>query len=259
MKLLHTVLSHWEPEVVDLLLEYHLRLDPSVDLLLAYGGPESNFSRITWKQKVFIADPRLRGSTDQQNYCHWLRATTAWAKTHPVLPDAVFFTETDHPMLRKGYGQELTRILQASSCGFLGKWCSNREGSNSYFYLKYREDPDLRRVLRGASGVDDSPIYEALATGMLFRWYVLEQVQAEAIDIPVFTEVIIPSMIRALGYRLGCFDRHSNFMNSVRYRPNMALDEAAAIRNSGGWCCHPVKEVANIGVLLRQDGESARL
>ncbi len=229
---------------------YHQTLDPSVDLLLAYGGPEDNFDKITWQQKIFIADPRLRGPTDRQNYCHWLRAATAWAKDHKVIPDAVFFTETDHPMLKEGYGKELIRILETSRCGFLGKWCSNREGSNSYFYLRHRENSALRSALRKASGVDDSPIYEALATGMLFRWEVLERAQAESIDIPVFTEVVIPSMVRALGYQLGCFDRHSTFMKSVRYRPNMTPNEVAVAKGSGCWCCHPFKEFHAAGSKL---------
>jgi len=249
MKLLHTILSHWKPEEVDLLLDYHHKLDPSVDLLLAYGGPENHFTRISWEHKVFINDPGLRGPTDQQNYCYWLREATAWAKNHKVIPAAVFFTETDHPMLKEGYGKELLRILELSGCGFLGKWCSNREGTNSYFYLRHRDDQVLRNALRKASGSDDSPIYEALATGMLFSWEVLERVQAESIDIPVFTEVIIPSMVRALGYRLGSFDLHSEFMSSVRYRPNVTLEEALTTKASGAWCCHPFKAQHSLATL----------
>lgn len=242
MKLLHTILSHWAPRDVDLLIDYHRQLDPSVELVLAYGGPQKDFDKIDWEQKLFLSDPCLRGPTDQQNYCKWMRAVVAWAKDQADMPDAVFFTETDHPMLRSGYGQELTDIFKASQFGFLGKWCSNREGSNSYFYLRYRDDPVLRRALREASGVEDSPIYESLATGMLFRWSVLESVAAQEIDVPVFTEVIIPSMVRALGYRLGCFDCRSDFMRSVRYRPNFSLNEAVAARISHAWCCHPLKE-----------------
>jgi hypothetical protein len=250
MSLLHTILSHWAPEEVDLLMCYHQQLDPSVELLLAYGGPETNFNKIGWRQKVFIADPGLRGPTDRQNYCHWMRAATAWARNRPELPDAVFFTETDHPMLRSDYGKELVRTLITSQCDFLGKWCSNRESSNSYFYLQYRDDPVLRQVLREASGVDDSPIYEALATGMLFRWSVLDRVVAQTIHIPVFTEVIIPSTVRALGYRLGCFDRHGDFMSAVRYRPNFLLDEATVAMRCNAWCCHPLKEPEAIPYLM---------
>jgi hypothetical protein len=248
MKLLHTILSHWEPEKADLLMSYHQRLDPSVELLLAYGGPEVSFDKIDWQKKIFIADPGLRGPTDRQNYCHWMRQATAWAKNLPELPDAVFFTETDHPMLRSGYGQKLAEILTRSQCGFLAKWCSNREGSNSYFYLQYRDDPILRQVLREASGVEDSPIYEALATGMLFLWDVLDNVQTQRIDAPVFTEVIIPSTVRALGYSLGCFDHNGDFMRQVRYRPSFSLNEAVAKRSNGAWCCHPLKELITVNL-----------
>ena len=254
MKLLHTILSHWSPGQVDLLMNYHHKLDPSVELLVAYGGPQANFERIVWQHKLYIADPSLRGSADQQNYCQWIRAATAWAKDRSESPDAVFFTETDHPMLRSEYGQELTKILAASRCGFLGKWCSKREGSNSFFYLRYREDPNLRNALHEASGIDDSPIYEALATGMLFRWDVLEKVAAQRIDVPVFTEVIIPSMVRALGYPLGCFDRNSNFMRSVRYRPHYSLKEAIHARNFQAWCCHPLKEFGALKSLATSAG-----
>lgn len=251
MRLLHTILSHWEPDDVDVLMTYHQKLDPSVDLLLAYGGPEAKFDKIAWPQKVFIADPGLRGPTDQQNYSQWIRGTKAWAEKFPELPDAVFFTETDHPMLRSGYGQELSRTLSMSRRGFLGKWCSNREGSNSYFYLRYRDDPALRKVLRDISGVEDSPIYEALATGMLFRWDVLEGVSAQRVDGQIFTEVIIPSVVRALGYSLDCFDRNGDFMQQVRYRPSFSLNEAVGARDAGAWCCHPLKEAGAVRFLAR--------
>ena len=77
-------------------------------------------------------------------------------------PTVVPFTETDHPLLRPNHGKELTRTLITLQCDFLAKWCSHRENTNSYFYLQYRDDPVFRQVLCEASGVDDSPIYEAL-------------------------------------------------------------------------------------------------
>ena len=46
MNLLHTILSHWAPEDMDLLMSCDRKLDPSVELLLAYGGPETSFDKI---------------------------------------------------------------------------------------------------------------------------------------------------------------------------------------------------------------------
>ncbi len=242
MKLLHTILSHWRPEEVDLLLNYHQQLDPDVDLLLAYGGPEEEFQRISWRPSIYLADPKLRGPTDQQNYASWISSVWQWAENREQHIDAFFFTETDHPMLRAEYGRELLNILKASGTGFLGKSCSNRDNSNSYFYLRYRSDPALHALLSQVSGVEDSPIYECLATGMLFERDLLGRVVSQAIDISVFTEIIVPSVVRALGCQPGCFDLVCDFMNHVRYRPSFTADEMIQLIDGGAWCCHPFKE-----------------
>lgn len=242
MRLLHTILSHWSPQEVDYLIKHHRSLDDSAELLLAYGGAKENFALIEYPQKIFLNDPCLRGPTDQQNYACWLKSVAKWIEDRQMDIQAIFFTETDHPMLRNGYGQELLRILKKTDCDFLGKWCANREGSNSYFYLTHKDDKALREALFLASGNTDSPIYEALATGMLFRKESLFKILQQKIDIPVFTEVIISSMVRAVGHKLDCFDNHCDFMHDVRYRPTYSYDEVLKLKAGKSWCCHPFKE-----------------
>jgi len=212
-------------------------------MLLAYGGPQECFEQIQWPHKVFLPDSRLRGPTDQQNYACWLKAALNWSDNSERSFDAAFFTETDHPMLRSGYGGELMQILNSTSYNFLGKWCSNREGSNSFFFLRHRDDKSLQTLLRRLSGTNDSPIYECLATGMLFRWPVLKAVVDADIDLPIFTEVIVPSAVRALGFQPGCFDQVCNFMRHVRYRPEYVLPDLSDLKSRGAWCCHPLKSV----------------
>jgi len=243
-------------------MNFHQQLDPDVVLLMAYGGPEDEFQRITWRPSIYLADPKLRGPTDQQNYASWIAAVWQWAEDQEQDSQAFFFTETDHLMLRVKYGRELLNILKASGTDFLGKSCSNRENSNSYFYLRYRSDHALRALLSKISGVKDSPIYECLATGMLFKKELLRRVVSQKLDIPVFTEVILPSVVRALGCQPECFDLVSDFMNHVRYRPPFTTNEVIQLIDSDAWCCHPFKErqklpfiIAN--VVKRQTSEAA--
>jgi hypothetical protein len=252
VKLIHSILSHWDAEEVDALMNFHQQLDSDVVLLLAYGGPEDEFQRIAWRPSIYLADPKLRGPTDQQNYASWIAAVWQWAQDQEQDSQAFFFTETDHPMLRAKYGRELLSMLKASGTSFLGKSCSNRENSNSYFYLRYRSDPALRALLRQVSGVEDSPIYECLATGMLFEKDLLGQVVSQTINISVFTEVIVPSVVRALGCQPGCFDLVSDFMNHVRYRPSFSADDVIQLIDEGAWCCHPFKERAKLPDIIKR-------
>jgi hypothetical protein len=250
MRLVHSILSHWRAEEVDALMNFHRQLDPAASLLLAYGGPELEFQRITWQPSIYIPDPGLRGPTDQQNYAGWMAAVWQWAENQQQDSEAFFFTETDHLMLKKNYGTELLRILKASTSDFLGKSCSNRENSNSYFYMRYRSDPVLRSVLRKISGVEDSPIYECLATGMLFTKEVLGLILSHRLDFPIFTEVIVPSAVRAIGCQPRCFDVISDFMSYVRYRPSFSTGAVEQLIREGAWCCHPFKERAGLQFII---------
>lgn len=66
--MLYSILIHWPAQVVDAMDAYLSQLDPSVDVIFAYGGPPEEFVRIQTPRKLFIDEPSLRGALHLQNY-----------------------------------------------------------------------------------------------------------------------------------------------------------------------------------------------
>lgn len=252
MKVLHTILSHWPADQVDQLIALHQLLEPTNEYLLAYGGKPENFEKIQFPNKVFLADPCLRGPTDTQNYACWVTAVADYVKSQPTSPDLVYFTETDHLMLRKGYGATLVEIMEKSGQDFLGKWCMDRSHTNEFFFLRYRDHAPLLAHLKKIAPLPDPvKIWGALADGMLFRWKALEGLASvDLAAVPCFTEILFPSTLARLGFKLGDFDTYSDFYKYVRYRPDYPVEEVQTIASDGGWCCHPFKQASRLGEVI---------
>lgn len=243
----HSILTHWKAGLVDSIMGFLVELEPGVNFSIGYGGTEEEFQKIKFGNKTFLPDPKLRGPTDRQNYACWLIAIDATMEKAGDQSEAVYFTETDHLIFRSGYSQELVRCLQASGLDFLGKWCMDRDNTNEYFYLRYRDHQPLLEHLASISVRDSkTKIWGALANGMLFRRDVLRTLCKGEISLPCFTEIMIPSTLYHLGFNLGDFDTYSDIYRHVQYRPTFDCAEVRRMVEENAYCCHPFKDQAGL-------------
>jgi len=97
------LLVHQAAEYVDSVAKLWCRFVPKEDLLLTYGGKEEEFEKISFPNKVFVADPRLRTvdhGFEKQSYSevfanasHWMSKTSARtglfveSDVYPLRPD----------------------------------------------------------------------------------------------------------------------------------------------------------------------------
>jgi len=250
--IVHSVLTHHPAAVADGMVAFLSTLGPDVKFCLAYGGTEEEFEKIRFSAKFFLNDPSLRGRIEEQNFASWLTSTVAWCKQSGLRPELVHFTENDHLPLRADYWRELERASIRSDTDFLGKWCMDRTNTNEQFYLHYRDHEQLRHHLASVSVHSDKrTIWGALADGMLFRWAALESLTRINLDVPCFTEILIPSTLHHLGFTLADFDAYSSIYRFVRHRPAWEITDVSELVSQGAWCCHPFKCIAQLNDLYQ--------
>ncbi|MCX6972659.1 MAG: hypothetical protein NTV93_21250 [Verrucomicrobia bacterium] len=250
--MVHSILTHHPAEVADAMLHFLNALGGETKFCLAYGGTREEFDKILYPEKFFLESPNLRGSIEEQNFSCWLKATVEWARQKDLDPKVAHFTENDHIPLRGDYWVKLEEVLSRSGKDFLGKWCMDRTNTNEAFYHQYREDPVLLKLLEAISiHQNKTTIWGALADGMLFRWEALEALCRVELEIPCFTEILIPSSLHHLGFSPGDFDSYSKIFAWVRHRPEFLLSDVPFLLSQGAACCHPFKSIEDLPEIYR--------
>jgi len=248
--IVHSILSHHPAHVVDAMAEFLQALGNGVRFCLAYGGEQEEFEKILFEDKIFLADPGLRGKIESQNFSCWFRAVLDWAERMNVAAEVVHFTECDHIPLRPDYWSEIKRSVCASGKDFLGKWCMDRTNTNEQFSLHYRNDPAFLAHLRALRPNGPNPIWGALANGMTFRLEAIRALCNVDLKLDCFTEILIPSTLRCLGFELGDFDEVSSVFARVRHRPEFLLSDVSDLLSQDAWCCHPFKNIRDFSSLF---------
>lgn len=236
-----------------MLIAFSALAPADVEFVVGYGGPRNEFDRITWPNRIFLEHATFRGRIEEQNFSPWLNAVGRWIQDRQRAPDYVHFSENDHIPLRRDYWSELAGAMNRSGCDFLGKWCMDRTGTNEEFYLRYRRDPILRTVLEPLGQVEPR-IWGALADGMVFKQQALQALSDVDLDIPCFTEILIPSVLAKLGFRLGDMDAWSDVFRWVRHRPAFEVADVDALLAGGAFCCHPFKDLGRLPELWTRLG-----
>ena len=245
--IVHSILSHHPAKAVDAMAEFLQALGNDVRFRFAYGGERDEFEKIRSRDKIFLADPGLRGKIESRNFSNWFKAGLSWFDSAGLRPDYIHFTECDHLPLQAGYWSQIEKSMLSSGKDFLGKWCMDRSNTNEQFYLKYRGDPALLRHLRSLNPTLAQPvIWGALADGMTFRAESLRALCGVDLGIDCFTEILIPSTLHQLGRELGDFDAFSTIFACVRHRPEFLLSDVSDLLARGAWCCHPFKNVIQL-------------
>lgn len=241
----HSIMSHWPAATTDALLATYARLAPEVTFSLAYGGPAEEFEKIQFPHKLFIADPCLRGSSEFINFACWYVPVNRWLDEHHPQTDLVFFTEVDHLVLHPDYAKQLVATHRRSGCDVLGKWCFDTTGTNEFFHLRHRDDPALKELLaRISTRHQPDALWTALGDGLLMSRTALQALsKVDNLQIKAFTEIVIPSVLHHLGFRLGDCDGYGDDFCEVRYRPDYEPEDVRQLLTRGVRQCHPYKNI----------------
>lgn len=206
---------------------------PPEDVVLAYGGPRSEFSRLEVPQPIYLSDPRLRTRDHQrerQSYREILHLVSEWLR--PTRYTHLLFCEYDVVPLVPDLGQRLLRSMKEQEADLLGCRVERVDGSTNAKWLNCcLEDPEPGIVLSmlGAVHFWSRTAWERVAADdRLAEWYL---------------ELDLPTTAHRLGFRVRDLAKHKTYVvprpEDLRFRPADAKDQ-------GAWMIHPVKQPVGI-------------
>ncbi len=258
-RLLTVMLIHTSPEDVAARVALLERRVPDARLVVAYGGPREAFAAIDHPDKVFVEDPLLRSTS------HTIKSITsllAVVRDRFMADDdtlgSLYLIEWDHLVLRADHEQALLGLAERTGAGFLGKYAMRRTGTNWFHVLRWRHDETLLAHLRRHS-VRDEPdvLYGALGDGFWITREALDAFLAVPDEPPCYFEVLLPTLVHHLGFKVVDVDAHGDLYRHVRFQPVLELDEVLRLDRAGATYLHPVKDPAAVAALSAAEPDPA--
>lgn len=228
-RVLVVILDHRTDQEVQAVLDRWQALNiPPEDLLLVYGGTSEGFEALSWKQKRFLDDSRLRTQDHQreaQSYRSVLDEVTQWMEgtsyTH------VLFMESDHvgvtPMVLENYLEALAQ----QDADVLG-------------YAVQRVDGTLHPHWLGTveTTYGGDPVWSMMGTGHFWKRPVWETVTRDSTCATWYLELDFATSAVRNGFRLVGLTKQDPYVMNLAERLPCVLEEAA---EAGAWTLHPVK------------------
>ncbi len=257
MNCLTAVITHLDAKAVDAHMSYLRAVCPASPFLVCHGGRRSEFERLSWEPAIFIEDPGLRAPFVDQSYTGLLTQTfQLYVRADPSI-DLVYFIEFDHMILRDDFEDHLIAAVQRSGADFIGKDCIERNNTNEWHYLRWRNDPAINQYFAQISRHHDpGRRFGCLGSGMLMTRRALEAFAALPEPPPCYLELFIPTAIYQLGLRVDNFDRLGDLYLTVRWRPEYNGQEAIRAKREGRHFLHPFKDTQFLGEIQRTVGAS---
>ena len=253
----HIVLSHLPSQKTDPILNYLKQLGSAGEIVLAYGGTAKNFEGILYPKKVFISDDKLRGAGYRQSYFGLMKSGRDYLKKEAIDAEWIFISDYDLVPLEKNYLDGLISIMKQHGAGFGGKLIRDVSLSNSFFLTNAIQDGILQRT-PGLHGLERKPIYHCLGACLLFHRNCFDAILELADDLSdMYFELAIPTAANLKGFRVVSFDKHSDVLRHVRYRPVYSCSEAVQLAENGASFIHPIKEISEF-IMIRSTSGSSR-
>jgi hypothetical protein len=253
MNILHVLVTHVAAELVDTQAALLSNQFPGMVRLIAYGGSPAAFEAIRHPHKIYLQDESLRGSTAHQCFNELIPKLTAFITQGGHSFDFIHVSEYDHLILSGNYFTELESAWTRSGADFLGKNCGIKTHSNWPHALHYRDDPTLRRYLASFSVREDPTVLcGSLGNGYTISKRALQSC-AQLPELPrVYFEVLFPTLVHHLGWRIADIGEYSRIFRHVRWQPEWTATEVTSLIREGVLCCHPFKDIKTAALLLQQ-------
>ena len=237
----YLLLSHLPPEETEGLVARWQRYyrEPS-RLVLCYGGTAENFAKISYSDKIFIDDPRLRTKHHQkekQSYSQIFQKVTHWLSGHPEC-EYVYFAEFDHWPLVKDVGARMIEKLRREKADVMGHQLARRDQTSCVHYLYHLSDERFLPWLKKVScRPDRGAVFNMFGSGSFWTREAFMAVGNAGEPVPVYLETYLPTLAHHLGFRIRDFQEQSRYIRATGNR----FDEIEEARAAGAWTIHPIK------------------
>jgi len=205
------------------------------NILLAYGGNQNAFQKITHPQKFLLTESKHKTSDHQrehQSYREIFLRTAEWFQRRPFTH--ILFHEYDHlPMIGDLSGHML-RCLAEQESDILAYHLSRVDGSTNPHWLAT------------VTETYDQPVaLSMLGTGHFWTRQAWEAVSGDGVLASWYLELDMPTTAHRLGYRIREIPLQGRFVqNLVSNRPS-----PADAQKHGAWTLHPVKDAVTFAIV----------
>lgn len=237
---LNLILTHQPPEKVGELLSVWRGVSASEDILVAYGGPEGNFTAIQHSHKYFVQDPALRTKDHQrerQSYAAIFQGAV------PYLSDDIthiYFAEFDHIPLVPDLKNRQLRRMEEERADVMAHQLRRIDRTNSPHYLYHVNDPEFSSFLGKISlRPDPHVVLSMLGTGSLWTKEAFAAIAGLNCPTKIYLELHMPTLVHHLGYRIRSWGDQDAFVQNL---PSPELTIANA-QSADSWTIHPIKNV----------------
>lgn len=208
------------------------------NVLLAYGGSQDAFQKISHPQKFLLTESKHRTSDHQrerQSYREIFSRTTDWMHDRPFTH--VLFQEYDHLPMVSDLPARMLRCLAEQKADVLAYHLGRVDASTNPHWLATVTDTYEQQIA-----------LSMLGTG---HFWTRGAWQAVARDITLadwYLELDLPTTARRLGYRLREIPAQGRFVQNL---PTKRPDPHSALA-AGAWTLHPVKDSETFAIVENQ-------
>ena len=237
-KVLLVLLDHRDPESVEKTISLWLKAGfVSNSILLAYGGIQNAFAKITHANKFHITGSAHKTSDHQrekQSYREIFSRTTEWLEGRDITH--ILFQEYDHLPMVPDLSARLLRCLAEQDADVLGYHLARVDASTNPHWLANVTET-----------YEQPPALSMLGTGHFWRREAWETVSADKKLADWYLELDLPTTAHHLGYRIRNIpSQHTFVQNLTTKRPDPHTAWSA-----GAWTLHPVKDTPTFEVVDR--------
>jgi len=241
---LSIILTHQPAAAIAKMVDYWAEYVPREDILIAYGGPKSEFSAVQHQQRIFVDDQDLRTSDHQrefQSYTQIFRKAATFLKGREEFTH-VQFMEFDHVPLARDFNQRQIERLNAEKADVLGFHLHRIDDTSHPHFLYHCAQNNFRSYWRQISRRSDSSVVLSMfGSGSFWTREAFCEVGALEEPFPMYLEIYLPTLAHHLGFRLRGFGDQERFVQVLRD----ATNQINMARAQGAWTLHPVKYLWN--------------
>jgi len=235
-KVLLVLLDHRDPESVEktICLWKKAGFDRE-SLLLAYGGSQDAFQKISHTQKFLLIASKHKTSDHQrerQSYREIFSRTTNWLEGRSFTH--ILFQEYDHLPMVADLSSRMLRCLAEENADVLAYHLGRVDASTNVHWLAMVSDTYNQPVALSMIG-----------TGHFWTRQAWESVSADGVLASWYLELDIPTTAHRLGYRVREIPSQGKFVQNLEKNRPSAADALA----NGAWTLHPVKDFHTFAIV----------
>jgi hypothetical protein len=242
-QVLNLILSHQSAAAVAKMIAYWGRCVPTESIMIAYGGPRSEFESVEHEQKFFVDDPRLRTRDHQrefQSYTELFKRAASFLAEEGAQYRFIHFAEYDHVPLVSDLNDRQIGRLTGEGADLIGFHVHRVDETSNPHFLYHIASPAFVSYWPTVTvRPEPTVVLSMFGSGSFWtREAFLTVVSAEE-PFPMYMEIYVPTLAHHLGFRVRDLGEQNRFVRALA-NEIQPIEEA---RRQGAWTLHPVKEL----------------